>query len=77
MIRSLGRRKAIFNGSGACALGLLGSVGCEELAFCEGLEVWELELCDELEVAEPEVCAELWPEFGPLPVVLPGSGGGG
>jgi hypothetical protein len=65
--RSLGRRKAIFNGSGAGALGLLGSLGCEELEFCE-----ELELCAEL-----EVCAEVWLEFGPLPVLLPGSGGAG
>jgi hypothetical protein len=63
----------MFKGSGACALGLLGSLGCEELEFCE-----ELELCAEPEVwAEPEVCDELGLEFGPVPVLLPGSGGGG
>ena len=59
--RSLGRRKAIFNGSGAGALGLLGSAGCAGLALC----------------AELEVCAEVWLKFGPLPVLLPGSGGAG
>jgi hypothetical protein len=67
MIRSLGLRAAMFNGSGAGALGLLGSLGCEELEVCAVLEA-----CGEL-----EVCVELWLEFGPLPVELPGSGAGG
>ena len=60
-------------------MGLLGSVGCAELELCEELEFCdELEFCAEPEACpEPEVCAEFWLEFGPLPVVLPGSGGGG
>lgn len=61
IIRSLGLRAAIFKGSGACALGLLGSTGCEEFEDC----------------GELEVCAGLEAAFRPLPVLLPGSGAAG
>ncbi len=76
MTRSLGLLNAMFNGSGACALGslgLLGSLGCEETVACE-----EFDACEELDDCEkPPFCDEPGPEFGPLPVLLPGSGGGG
>ena len=69
MMRSLGLLAAMFNGSGACALGsfgLFGSPGCEAFDDCVEAACEELELCD-----EPKV------EFGELPVLLPGSGAGG
>jgi hypothetical protein len=84
MIRSLGLLNAMFKGSGACgalgSFGLLGLAGCPELGCnelgCAGFE--EFDVCGELPVGEePKGEDELAVEFGPLPVLLPGSGGGG
>ena len=47
---------------------------------CEGAAVCvEPKACEEEPKLddEPKACDEPWAEFGPLPVVLPGSGAGG
>jgi hypothetical protein len=77
MMRSLGLLAAMFNGSGGCALGSLGSTGCDELEVCAEAVCEEPEVCVEPRVVEPRVVEPCAVEFGPLPVLLPGSGGGG
>jgi hypothetical protein len=82
MMRSLGLLAAMFNGSGGCALGSLGSTGCDELEVCVEAVCEEVEVCVEPwvvdpRVVEPRVVEPCVVEFGPLPVVLPGSGAGG